>query len=142
MADAPRKSVLIVDDCAELIQFVRTSLEPRGFEVLQATNPFAAVREATAHTPSVIVLDLNMPGMDGLEVLRHLRRIPETKDIPVIAFTGEELTDLDYARGRSFDRIVLKQAGLDALESEIDALLGDPSSSAVTGPIPVIRAPV
>ena len=129
MTDVPRKSVLIVDDCAELLQFVRMSLEPRGYDVLQATNPFAAVREATAHTPSVIVLDLNMPDMDGIEVLRHLRRIPETRDIPVIAFTGEALTDHDYARGRGFDRIVLKASGLDALETQIDALLAEPSSS-------------
>ena len=123
MAAAPRKSVLIVDDSAELIQSVRHALEPRGFEVLQATNPFAAVREATARRPDVIVLDLNMPGMDGLEVMRHLRRIPETQSIPIIAFTGERLTDLDYARGRGFDRIVLKESGLEALENEIVGMI-------------------
>ena len=118
-----RKAVLIVDDCAELIDVVRQSLEPRGFDVLQATNPFAAVREATARTPDVIVLDLNMPGMDGLEVVRHLKRIPETRDIPVIAFTGEQLSDIDYARGRHFDRIVHKSAGLEALENEIAGMI-------------------
>jgi len=123
MTAAPRKSVLIVDDCPELIEVVRRALEPRGLEVVQATNPFAAVREATAHPPDIIVLDLNMPGMDGLEVMRHLKRIPETKDIPVIAFTGEQLTDLDYARGRGFDRIVLKEAGLEALENEIAGMI-------------------
>ena len=118
-----RKSVLIVDDCEELIEAVRQSLEPRGFEVLQATNPFAAVREATARTPDVIVLDLNMPGMDGLEVMRHLKRIPETRDIPVIAFTGEQLSDMDYARARGFDRIVHKTSGLEALENEIAGMI-------------------
>ena len=123
MAAAPRKSVLIVDDCAELIQIVRAALEPRGFEVLQATNPFAAVREATVRTPDVIVLDLNMPGMDGLEVMRHLKRIPETQDIPIIAFTGEQLSEIDYARGRGFDRIVLKESGLEALENEIAGMI-------------------
>jgi two-component system, cell cycle response regulator DivK len=123
MAAAPRKSVLIVDDCFELIQFVRDTLEPRGFEVLQATNPFAAVREATARPPDVIVLDLNMPGMDGLEVMHHLRRIPETREIPIIAFTGERLTEMDYARGRGFDRIVLKESGLEALEHEIAGMI-------------------
>lgn len=128
MAASPAKSVLVVDDCAELIQFVRHSLEPRGFEVRQATNPFVAVREATARVPSVIVLDLNMPGMDGVEVMRHLRRIPETRDIPMVAFTGERLTDLDYARGRGFDRIVLKESGLEALEHEIASLI-NPSAS-------------
>ena len=123
MTAAPRKSVLIVDDCPELIEVVRRALEPRGLEVVHATNPFAAVREATAHPPDIIVLDLNMPGMDGLEVMRHLKRIPETKEIPVIAFTGEQLTDLDYARGRGFDRIVLKEAGLEALEHEIAGMI-------------------
>jgi CheY-like chemotaxis protein len=119
MADAPGKSVLFVDDCAELIEFARHSLEPRGFKVLHATNPFAAVREATSRTPDVIVLDLNMPGMDGMELMHHLRRIPETRDIPLIAFTGERLSEMDYARGRGFDRIVLKESGLDALEQQI-----------------------
>jgi CheY-like chemotaxis protein len=123
MAAEARKSVLIVDDCAEVIELVRHALEPRGLEVLQATNPFAAVREATAHPPDVIVLDLNMPGMDGLEVMRHLKRIPETRDIPVIAFTGEQLTQMDYARGRGFDRIVFKEAGLEALENEIAGMI-------------------
>jgi CheY-like chemotaxis protein len=123
MAPQVRKTVLIVDDCADLIQSAREVLEPRGLEVVQATNPFAAVREATLSPPDVIVLDLNMPGMDGLEVLRHLKRIPETRDIPVIAFTGEPLTDLDYARGRGFDRIVLKASGLEALEEEIAGMI-------------------
>lgn len=118
-----RKSVLIVDDCAELIESARQVLEPHGLEVVQATNPFAAVREATARPPDLIVLDLNMPGMDGVEVMRYLKRIPETRDIPVIAFTGEPLTDLDYMRGRGFDRIVLKEAGLEALENEIAGMI-------------------
>lgn len=123
MAAEARKSVLIVDDCADVVQLVRQALEPRGLAVVEATNPFAAVREATAHPPDVIVLDLNMPGMDGLEVMRHLKRIPETRDIPVIAFTGERLTEMDYARGRGFDRIVLKEAGLEALENEIAGMI-------------------
>ena len=119
MAAQARKRVLIVDDCADLIRSAKQVLEPSGFEVLEATNPFAAVREATLRRPDVIVVDLNMPGMDGLEVLRHLKRIRETRDIPVIAFTGESLTDMDYVRARAFDRIVHKASGLDALEHEI-----------------------
>jgi CheY-like chemotaxis protein len=123
MAGEGRKSVLMVDDCAELIESARQVLEPHGLDVVEATNPFAAVREATARPPDLIVLDLNMPGMDGVEVMRYLKRIPETRDIPVIAFTGEPLTDLDYARGRGFDRIVLKESGLEALESEIAGMI-------------------
>jgi CheY-like chemotaxis protein len=123
MAAEGRKSVLIVDDCAELIESARQVLEPHGVDVVEATNPFAAVREATARPPDLIVLDLNMPGMDGVEVMRYLKRIPETRDIPVIAFTGEALTDLDYARVRGFDRVVLKESGLEALENEIAGMI-------------------
>ena len=130
MAGALRHRVLIVDDCAELIEFATRALEPRGFEVLQATNPFVAIREATAAKPDVIVLDLNMPGMDGLEVVRHLKRIPETKQSPVIAFTGEQLTETDHARARVFDRLVRKEEGLDALANEIAGIMATCGTSA------------
>jgi CheY-like chemotaxis protein len=123
---ATRKRVLLVDDSIELIRLARAALEPWDFDVLQETNPFAAVRSARAERPDVIVLDLNMPDMDGLEVLRHLKRIHETRDIPVIAFTGECLTTTDLARCRAFDRIVLKGSGVEALEEAVVSLIEAP----------------
>jgi CheY-like chemotaxis protein len=115
-----RKVVLVVDDSVELLDAVRVMLEP-NFDVLQASDPFAGVRLAAIHTPDAIVMDLNMPGMDGLEALRHLKRIEQTRDIPVIAFTGQSLTPA--ARRRGFERIVSKSGNLEDLEIEIEDVL-------------------
>jgi len=115
-----RKVVLVVDDSVELLDAVRLMLEPR-FDVLQASDAFAGVRLAATHEPDAIVMDLDMPGMDGVEAMRYLKRIDQTRDIPVIAFTGHALTTA--ARRRGFERIVTKSGNLEALEIEIEDVL-------------------
>jgi CheY-like chemotaxis protein len=117
------RRLLIVDDSIELLEAVGAVLEPRGFEVRRASNPFTAVRIAAAHPPDAIVMDLDMPGMDGIEALLHLKRIEETRHVPVIAFTGQALDSITLPAARPFTRIVSKSAGLEELEREIDEVL-------------------
>jgi CheY-like chemotaxis protein len=118
-----RKTVLVVDDSVELIDAVRTALGARRFVVLLASNPFAGVRLAATHVPDAIVMDLDMPGMDGIEATRHLKRMEQTRDIPVIAFTGKPIGSADRLRGHGFERIVSKADGLENLENEIEDVL-------------------
>jgi CheY-like chemotaxis protein len=120
------RRLLIVDDSIELVEAARAALEARGFEVSRACNPFAGVRIAAAAPPDAIVMDLDMPGMDGIEAVLHLKRIEETRNVPVIAFTGQPLESIATSAARPFVRIVSKASGLDALEREIDAVLGGP----------------
>ena len=115
-----RKVVLVVDDSVELLDAVRLMLEPH-FDVLQATDAFAGLRIAATREPDAIVMDLNMPGMDGVEAMRYLKRIEQTRDIPVIAFTGQPPSSA--ARRRGFERIVLKSGNLEDLETEIEHVL-------------------
>jgi CheY-like chemotaxis protein len=115
--------LLIVDDSVELMEAVRAALEPRGFEVGRASNAFAGVRIAAANPPDAIVMDLDMPEMDGIEALLHLKRIRETRHVPVIAFTGQALDSITFRTRRPFTRIVSKASGLEALEHEIEAVL-------------------
>jgi twitching motility two-component system response regulator PilH len=116
------RTVLVVDDSTELLTAVQLSLESNGFRVLQASNPFAGVRLAANHEPDAIVMDLDMPGMDGVEATRHLKRIHQTRSIPVIAFTSRvPLTERLEARG--FSRIIGKSSGLEHLESELEDVL-------------------
>ena len=116
------KTVLVVDDSVELLTAVQLSLESNGFRVLQASNPFAGVRLAASHEPDAIVMDLDMPGMDGVEATRYLKRIDQTRAIPVIAFTSRvPLTERLEARG--FTRIIGKCSGLEHLETEIEDVL-------------------
>jgi CheY-like chemotaxis protein len=119
----PRKTVLVVDDSVELIDAVRTALRARGFAVLRATNPFTGVRLAATHAPDAIVMDLDMPGMDGIEAMRHLKRMKQTRDIPVIAFTGQPIGTDGRLWGCGFERIVPKADGLENLEHEIENVL-------------------
>ena len=119
--------LLIVDDSIELLEAVRAALEPKGFEVGRASNPFTGVRIAAADPPDAIVMDLDMPGMDGIEAMLHLRRIDETRLVPVIAFTGQALDSITFPATRPFTRIVSKSWGLEALEREIEAVLASPN---------------
>ena len=120
------RRLLIVDDSIELVEAARAALEARGFEVDRASNAFAGVRIAAASPPDAIVMDIDMPGMDGIEAVMHLKRIEETRHVPVIAFTGQPLESIATPAARPFVRIVSKASGLDALEREIDAVLGGP----------------
>ena len=121
--DSQRKTVLVVDDSVEMIEAVRTALGARGFAVLRASDPFEGVRMAATHVPDAIVMDLDMPGMDGIEAVRHLKRIDRTRDIPVIAFTGQPVASAERLRRRGFDRIVTKADGLEHLENEVEGVL-------------------
>ena len=122
-ARSDRKVVLIVDDDLPLLEFLRQALEPRGFDVLAASNPFIAVRLAASNAPDLVVMDIDMPGMDGTEAAKHLRNIDQTREIPVIAFTGRSL---DERQACGFTSVVLKEGGIEPLQQQIEeALVGD-----------------
>jgi len=84
--------VLIVDDSSVMRKIVGRSLRQAGLEmqeVLEASNGAEALTVAREHPLDLILSDINMPMMDGLEFVRQLRRIEATKDIPVIMVTTE-----------------------------------------------------
>jgi len=94
-------TILIVEDEVELARVLRDYLEKAGFRVLMAANGAAAVT-AFRHTPAdLVILDLNLPGMDGLDVARELRR---TSSVPIIMAT---------ARVEESDRLVGLELGAD-----------------------------
>lgn len=83
------KTILIVDDDTILRSTLRKIIHKRmGVTVVEAGNPMEAFETLKTLTPDAIILDIQMPYMNGLTVMEHLRRIPATKDIPVLACTG------------------------------------------------------
>ncbi len=94
--------VLVVDDDPESRQLIRIALELDGCTVLEATGGMEAIRKARRAAPDVIVADLQMPGISGIETARLLEGLPGTRRIPRIAVTveppehvsDEELADL------------------------------------------------
>jgi two-component system, OmpR family, alkaline phosphatase synthesis response regulator PhoP len=94
-------TVLIVEDELKITRLVRDYLEQAGFAVLEATDGQAALSVARSERPDMIVLDLGLPGMDGLDVTRRLR---ETSTVPIIMLT---------ARTDETDRVVGLELGAD-----------------------------
>jgi two-component system response regulator ResD len=84
-AAAPRRRILVVDDEASIREVLTQYLELEGFTVLQAADGVEALRSAEAQPPDLVVLDLMLPGMDGLEVCRRLRA---TSAVPILMLTA------------------------------------------------------
>ncbi|MFE4697949.1 response regulator transcription factor [Streptomyces sp. NPDC056738] len=99
--DAPSTRVLVVDDDPTVAEVVSGYLERAGYRVDRAADGIAALARAAAHRPDLVVLDLMLPGMDGLEVCRRLRA---QGPVPVIMLT---------ARGDEDDRILGLEVGAD-----------------------------
>jgi len=87
-----RKRILIIDDEPDIVEFVDYNLRREQFETRSAADGMAALRCAREMQPDLILLDLMLPGIDGLEVCRQLKTAPETGHIPIIMLTakGEE----------------------------------------------------
>jgi two-component system KDP operon response regulator KdpE len=93
--------VLVVDDEAAIRRFLRTSLTANGYCISEAANGEEALTAVTIHRPDLIILDLGLPDIDGLEVTRRLR---EWNAIPIIVLS---------ARGQESDKIAALDAGAD-----------------------------
>ncbi len=82
-----KKRILIVDDEIELVKAIEIILKQAGYEVLTAYNGQVALEKAHKAKPDLVLLDIMMPGIDGIEVLRRLREGTDTTYIPVIMLT-------------------------------------------------------
>jgi two-component system, OmpR family, alkaline phosphatase synthesis response regulator PhoP len=91
------ETILIVDDESDLLDLIEYNLEKAGYSVLKADNGHAALKLARKHLPDLILLDVMMPRMDGIEVIRELKEDTTLRNKPVIFLTarGDEKTELE-----------------------------------------------
>jgi CheY-like chemotaxis protein len=102
-------SVLVVDDDADARERVRRTLQRDGWQVREAENGAAALESLDQVRPSLILLDLMMPVMDGFAFLRALRGRPDGDSIPVVVLTAKEITSEEKeSLGRQADRLIVK----------------------------------
>ena len=115
---APR--VLYVEDNADNLLLVNRVLTVEGFEVLEAEDAITGIEIAQREKPDLILMDLQLPEMDGLTATRHLREIDGLKNIPIIALTANVMKeDLEKARAAGCDGFIGKPIDIDLLPAEL-----------------------
>jgi two-component system response regulator MprA len=116
------RSILVVDDDARLAQVIAMFFENAGYEVVTAGGGAAALEALGAQRPDVVVLDVMMPGLSGIEVCRRIRSTADLADLPVLVLTADA-SNRALARDAGADGFLAKPFSLDGLRAEVEALL-------------------
>ena len=114
-------NVLIIDDDRRTADSLAAQVGVLGHTVAVAYGPRMALRQLSQVIPDVILLDINMPGVNGLEVLRFLRRDPPTASVPVIVITANDSREMRLAaRDAGANFYLVKPPMLDEIEGALD----------------------
>ncbi len=116
--------VLVIEDDRLLLEFLSDSLQRMGFDILAAQDGHTGIEMAQTEHPDIIISDINMPVMNGLQVLEKLQENPETSEIPFIFLTGKvEMEDLRAGMRMGADDYLVKPVELDELKAAINTRL-------------------
>jgi DNA-binding response OmpR family regulator len=138
----PLSKVLVVDDEENIVEFIKLGLKYEGFQVESIADGLQALPTAQRINPDLVILDLMLPGIDGLEVCRRLRTNPTTRDIPVLMLTAkDEVKDRVAGLKTGADDYLTKPFSFEELVERIRAILrrsrskpdegGDPTRSQI-----------
>lgn len=118
--------ILLVDDSIDAIKMLKLLLQTLGYEIETAHDGPAALKAALSFRPHVVLLDIGLPGMDGYEVARALRRVPELNRTLLVALTGYgQERDRERARAAGFAHHLIKPLNLEELRGVLDAFADD-----------------
>jgi DNA-binding response OmpR family regulator len=109
MTPVPDANVLLVDDDPVILKLLQVNFEMEGFHVSTANDGVEGLEKARAERPDIVLLDIMMPRMDGLEVTRALKGDPETKDIPIILLSAKaQASDIQAGKDIGADDYLTK----------------------------------
>jgi two-component system, cell cycle response regulator DivK len=122
-----KKTILVVEDQEDNRQILRDLLASAGFRMVEAHDGREALTLARSERPDLILMDIQLPILDGYEATRGIKRDPELKDIPIIAVTSYALSgDEERAREAGCDAYVAKPYSTRLLLAKIGQFLGPP----------------
>jgi len=119
-----KKTILVVDDEQDLLDLIEYNLKKEGFDVLKAEDGIKGIELAREHSPNLVLLDIMMPNMDGLEVCEVMRDDDKLKNIPIIFLTarGDEKTEVE-GLNKGGDDYITKPISTTKLISRIKAVM-------------------
>ena len=132
----PKFLILVVDDSADNVAMISLDLQQQGYRVVTASNGEDAVTVATTMIPNLILMDINLPTLDGLGATRRIRENDSLRDIPVVAITAfgtEGFQRAAYDAGAS--GYLIKPLDLDRMHQLIARLLSPSGSGSLSGQI-------
>ena len=122
----PGTRVLVIDDSATIVALLRRMLRQNQYEVLEAFDAESGIEIARREVPGLIFLDIVLPGMDGFNALRTLRRDPLTRDVPIIMISGNaQATKQFYVQRIGADDFLKKPFSRTEVFERIEALLDE-----------------
>ncbi|MEQ9090874.1 MAG: response regulator transcription factor [Balneola sp.] len=119
-----KQTILVVDDEKDLLDLIEYNLRKEGFDVLKAENGEEGIAMAKEHSPDLVLLDIMMPKMDGLQAVEEMRKDAELKKIPIILLTArsDEKTEVE-GLNKGSDDYITKPISTTKLISRIKAVL-------------------
>lgn len=119
-----KQTILVVDDEQDLLDLIEYNLKKEGFNVLKAVNGEEGIKVAKKHKPDLVLLDIMMPKMDGMETVEHMRNDEELKSIPIIFLTArsDEKTEVE-GLDKGGDDYITKPISTTKLISRIKAVM-------------------
>jgi len=119
------RSILLVEDDEDTRYVMRLELEQRGYHVVEAEDGEKAVELARRECPDIILMDISLPGMDGLQATKEIRKDERMTRVPVVAVTAHQETDFrEGAKASGFDAYVTKPIDFDWLCELLTGLMG------------------
>ncbi len=130
-----RAPILVVDDNPTNAKLLRVLLAGRGYDVAVAADAEEALERIRARGPRLILMDIQLPGMDGLELTRRLKADPATRDVTVVAVTAYAMKgDEERARAAGCDDYLPKPIDVDALPARVEGWLAAQAARAGGAP--------
>ena len=125
-----RRRILIVEDTEDNLRIARDLLSSAGYDLLEATDGAAAVSMAALHHPDLILMDIQLPKLNGYDATRQIRANSALDGVPIIAITSYALSGDDVkARAAGCDAYIAKPYSPRALLAEVRRFLGPSSQS-------------
>ncbi len=120
-----KKKILTVDDSPSVRQMVKLALSSAGYDMIEAANGADGLRAAKAAALDMVVTDLNMPVMNGLELIRELRKLPAYRGVPILFLTTESDAEMKrQTKAAGATGWVTKPVQQDQLVSVVKKVLG------------------
>ena len=121
-----RPTILIAEDSADSREMMQLLLETRGYQVIAADDGMDALEVALSSRPDLLLLDLELPKLDGLSVTRSLRLDPKFKDVPIIILSGHDPSRFrQEALDAGCNDYLLKPINFDLLHELLDRMIDD-----------------